>query len=101
MMKPHLTKGKTLYFSHGFGIVFADQTKIIAPKDIDVILAAPKGSGATLRSMFLEGRGLNSSIAVYQNVSGQAKERALAIGVAIGSGYLYETVLFFYFFEVF
>lgn len=65
-MKPHLTKGKTLYFSHGFGLVFNDQTGIVPPKDIDVILAAPKGSGTTLRSFFLEGRGLNASIAVHQ-----------------------------------
>lgn len=90
LMKPFLTKGKTLYFSHGFGIVFQDQTFILPPKDIDVILAAPKGSGTTLRSFFLEGRGLNSSVAVHQDFSGKAKERA--IGVAIGSGYLYETV---------
>ena len=90
-MKKYLTKGKTLYFSHGFGIVYADQTGIVPPKDVDVILAAPKGSGTTVRSLFLEGRGINSSVAVHQNVSGKAKERALALGVAIGSGYLYET----------
>ncbi|KAJ3270946.1 Bifunctional acetohydroxyacid reductoisomerase [Terramyces sp. JEL0728] len=90
-MKPYLKKGKTLYFSHGFGVIFHDQTGIIPPKDIDVILAAPKGSGQTVRSLFLEGRGINSSIAVYQDVSGEAKERAIALGVSIGSGYLYET----------
>ncbi|KAJ3254866.1 Bifunctional acetohydroxyacid reductoisomerase [Boothiomyces macroporosus] len=90
-IKPYLKKGKTLYFSHGFGVIFSDQTGIIPPKDIDVILAAPKGSGQTVRSLFLEGRGINSSIAVYQDVSGEAKERAIALGVAIGSGYLYET----------
>lgn len=93
MMKPLLTKGKTLFFSHGFSIVFHDQTGVIPPKDIDVILAAPKGSGATVRSLFLEGRGINSSIAVFQDVSGNARERALAMGIAIGSGYLYETTL--------
>ena len=92
-MKPYLTKGKTLYFSHGFGVVFNDQTGIVPPKDIDVILAAPKGSGQTVRSLFLEGRGINSSVAVYQDVSGKAKERSRAMGVAIGSGYIYETTL--------
>lgn len=93
-MKPLLTKGKTLYFSHGFGVIFNDQTGIVPPKDIDVILAAPKGSGQTVRSLFLEGRGINSSVAVFQDVSGNAKERALALGVAIGSGYIYETTLY-------
>lgn len=90
-LKPFVTKGKTLYFSHGFGVVFHKQTGIIPPKDVDVILAAPKGSGATVRSLFLEGRGINSSVAIWQNVSGAAQERAFALGVAIGSGYLYET----------
>ena len=94
IMKPYLTKGKTLYFSHGFGVVFNDQTGIVPPKDIDVILAAPKGSGQTVRSLFLEGRGINSSVAVYQDVSGKAKERSRAMGVAIGSGYIYETTLY-------
>lgn len=61
------------------------------PKDIDVILVAPKGSGRTVRSLFREGRGINSSIAVYQDVTGHAKEKAIALGVAVGSGYLYET----------
>jgi len=90
-VKPHLTKGKTLYFSHGFSIVFKDQTGVIPPKDIDVILAAPKGSGTTVRRLFLEGRGINSSVAVYQDFTGNARDRAFALGVAIGSGYLYET----------
>jgi ketol-acid reductoisomerase len=90
-MKKHLTKGKTLYFSHGFSVVFHKQTGVVPPKDIDVILAAPKGSGTTVRSLFLEGRGINSSVAVFQDVTGKAKEKAVAIGVAIGSGYLYET----------
>jgi ketol-acid reductoisomerase len=92
-IKPYVTKGKTLYFSHGFGVVFHKQTGIIPPADVDVILAAPKGSGATVRSLFLEGRGINSSVAIWQDVSGQARERAFALGVAIGSGYLYETTL--------
>jgi ketol-acid reductoisomerase len=92
-IKPFLTKGKTLYFSHGFGVIFHEETGIVPPTDIDVILAAPKGSGQTVRSLFLEGRGINSSVAIYQDVSGNAKERALALGVGIGSGYIYETTL--------
>ncbi|CAI2183677.1 16392_t:CDS:2 [Funneliformis geosporum] len=88
---PHLTKGKTLYFSHGFSIVYKDDTHVVPPKGIDVIMVAPKGSGRTVRSLFLEGRGINSSIAVFQDVSGKAKDKAVALGVAIGSGYLYET----------
>jgi len=90
-LRPHLTKGKTLYFSHGFSIVFKDQTKVDPPKDIDIIMVAPKGSGTTVRSLFLEGKGINSSFAVFQDHSKKAKERAQALGVAVGSGYLYET----------
>ncbi|KAF9087609.1 Bifunctional acetohydroxyacid reductoisomerase [Mortierella sp. AD031] len=90
-IKPFLSKGKTLYFSHGFSVVFADDTGVIPPKDIDVILVAPKGSGTTVRNLFLEGRGINGSVAVYQDVSGKAKERAVALGVGVGTGYLYET----------
>lgn len=90
-LKKLVTKGKTLYFSHGFSIVYKDQTGVVPPKDVDVILAAPKGSGRTVRSLFVEGRGINSSIAVHQDVTGKALERATAMGIAIGSGYLYET----------
>jgi ketol-acid reductoisomerase len=90
-IKPHLTKGKALYFSHGFSIVFKDQTGVIPPPDIDVILCAPKGSGTTVRRHFLEGKGINSSWAVYQDATGKAKDRCLALGIAIGSGYLFET----------
>lgn len=90
-IKPYLTSGKGLYFSHGFGITFNDQTEIIPPKDIDVFLVAPKGSGTSLRRMFLEGRGLNSSYAIYQDATGNAKDRALALGIGVGSGYLFET----------
>ena len=90
-LKPLLTKGKALYFSHGFSIVFKDQTHVIPPPDIDVILVAPKGSGTTVRRLFLEGRGINSSFAVFQDATGRAQDRALALGVAIGSGYLFET----------
>jgi ketol-acid reductoisomerase len=90
-IKPHLTKGKALYFSHGFSIVFSDQTGVVPPKDIDVILCAPKGSGTTVRRLFLEGRGINSSFAIHQDATGRARERCLALGIAIGSGYLFET----------
>ncbi|KAI5851922.1 6-phosphogluconate dehydrogenase [Tricharina praecox] len=89
-IKPQL-KGKTLYFSHGFSPVFKDLTKVEVPSDIDVILVAPKGSGRTVRSLFKAGKGINSSIAVWQDVTGKAQEKAIALGVAVGSGYLYET----------
>lgn len=82
---------QTLYFSHGFSPVFKDLTKVEVPTDIDVILVAPKGSGRTVRSLFKEGRGINSSVAVYQDVTGKAEEKAVALGVAVGSGYLYKT----------
>ncbi|GHT69070.1 ketol-acid reductoisomerase [Bacteroidia bacterium] len=88
---PHLTAGKALYFSHGFGITFKDQTHIVPSKDIDVILVAPKGSGTSLRRLFVAGKGLNSSYAVYQDATGRALERCLALGIGVGSGYLFET----------
>jgi ketol-acid reductoisomerase len=90
-LAPLITKGKTLYFSHGFSVVYKEDTKVIPPTDVDVILVAPKGSGRTVRSLFKEGRGINSSIAVFQDVTGKAKEKAVALGVGIGSGYMYET----------
>jgi ketol-acid reductoisomerase len=90
-IKPALTPGKTLYFSHGFSIVFSKDTGVVPPKDVDVVLVAPKGSGYTLRTLFLEGRGLNSSVAIHQNVSGKAEDRAYALATAVGSGYMYET----------
>ena len=90
-LKPYLTTGKTLYFSHGFAITWNDRTGVVPPADIDVIMVAPKGSGTSLRTMFLEGRGLNSSYAVYQDHSGHATEKVLAFGVGIGSGYLFKT----------
>ena len=90
-MKKHLTKGKALYFSHGFGVTFHDKTGIVPPADVDVVLVAPKGSGTSLRSLFLNGQGLNASYAVFQDATGSAQERALALGIAIGSGYLFET----------
>lgn len=90
-IKPHLTAGKALYFSHGFGITYKERTGIIPPADIDVILVAPKGSGTSLRRMFLEGLGLNSSYAIFQDATGKAYERVIALGIGVGSGYLFET----------
>ncbi len=90
-VKKHLTAGKALYFSHGFGITFNEQTGIIPPNDVDVFLVAPKGSGTSLRRMFLQGRGLNSSYAIFQDATGKAKDRVIALGIAVGSGYLFET----------
>src|SRR5919109_3848351 len=87
-LKPLLTAGKALYFSHGFSIVYSDQTGVVPPRDTDVILVAPKGSGTTVRRLFLEGRGINGSFAVHQDATGRARERCLALGIAIGSGYL-------------
>jgi len=88
---PHLTTGKTLYFSHGFGVTFHEQTGIVPPADVDVVLVAPKGSGTSLRRLFLKGEGINSSIAVYQDFTGKAKQTAIALGIGVGSGYLFET----------
>lgn len=90
-VKRNLTPGKALYFSHGFGITYKERTGIIPPADVDVILIAPKGSGTSLRRMFLEGRGLNSSYAVFQDATGKAKDRVIALGIGVGSGYLFET----------
>lgn len=90
-IKKYLTKGKALYFSHGFGITYKERTGIIPPADVDVILVAPKGSGTSLRRLFLEGRGLNSSFAVFQDATGKARDRSIALGIGIGSGYLFET----------
>jgi ketol-acid reductoisomerase len=91
MVKKCLKKGDALYFSHGFSIVYKDQTGVIPPENVDVILVAPKGSGTNVRRNFLDGSGINSSFAVYQDFTGRAKERTLALGVAIGSGYLFPT----------
>ncbi|MDR0698715.1 MAG: ketol-acid reductoisomerase [Tannerella sp.] len=90
-VKKHLTAGKALYFSHGFAVTYKERTNIIPPADVDVILVAPKGSGTSLRRMFLQGRGLNSSYAIYQDATGRAKERVVALGIGVGSGYLFET----------
>jgi ketol-acid reductoisomerase len=91
VVRQHLTKGKALYFSHGFGITFNDQTGIVPPADVDVILIAPKGSGRSLRTLFLQGKGLNSSYAVFQDATGRARERVFSLGIGVGSGYLFET----------
>jgi ketol-acid reductoisomerase len=91
MVKACLDPGDALCFSHGFSIVYKDQTGILAPDNVDVILVAPKGSGRTVRTNFLDGSGINSSYAIEQDTTGQAKERTLALGIAIGSGYLFPT----------
>jgi len=90
-IKPYLTEGKTLMFSHGFSIVYADVTGVVPPKDIDVVLVAPKGSGLTVRRNFVNGSGINSSFAVYQDYTGNANDIVRALGIAVGSGYLFET----------
>ena len=91
MVSKHLTKGKSLYFSHGFGITYSDLTGIVPNKEIDVMLVAPKGSGTSLRRLFLAGKGLNSSYAIYQDSTGKALEKTIAIGIGIGSAYLFKT----------
>jgi ketol-acid reductoisomerase len=91
VMKACLEEGNALYFSHGFSIVYKEQTGVIPPADIDVILVAPKGAGITVRRNFLAGSGINSSYAVYQDYTGRATERTLAMGIAVGSGYLFPT----------
>jgi ketol-acid reductoisomerase len=90
-VREHLTAGKCLYFSHGFGITFREQTGIVPREGVDVVLVAPKGSGTSLRRLFLAGKGLNASYAIFQDATGRAKERAIALGIGIGSGYLFET----------
>ena len=90
-IKSQLKAGDALYFSHGFAITWHDRTGVVPPADVDVIMVAPKGSGTTVRSLFLEGRGINASFAVEQDYTGRALERTLALGIGIGSGYLFET----------
>lgn len=91
IVKKHLTAGKCLYFSHGFAITYSERTGIVPPADVDVVLVAPKGSGTSLRRLFLQGRGINSSYAIGQDATGKAYDRTIALGVGIGSGYLFET----------
>jgi ketol-acid reductoisomerase len=90
-IRPRLRKGSALYFSHGFAVVYRDQTGVVPPLDVDVILVAPKGSGRSVRANFLNGSGINSSYAVHQDYTGRALERTLALGMAVGSGYLFPT----------
>src|SRR6056297_2649500 len=90
-VKKYLTPGKALYFSHGFGITYKERTGIVPPGDVDVILVAPKGSGTSLRRLFVEGRGLNSSFAIFQDATGNAWNRVVSLGIGVGSGYLFET----------
>lgn len=90
-LKKHLSAGKTIYFSHGFAVTYKEQTGIVPPADVDVILVAPKGSGTSLRRLFVAGKGLNSSFAVHQDASGKAREKVIALGIGVGSGYLFET----------
>jgi ketol-acid reductoisomerase len=91
MVKKNMKPGSALYFSHGFSIVYKDQTSVIPPADVDVILVAPKGSGTSVRRNFLSGAGINSSFAVFQDYTGRASERCIATGIGIGSGYLFPT----------
>ncbi len=90
-IKGCLNAGDALYFSHGFSIVYKDQTGVIPPDDVDVILVAPKGSGTSVRRNFLSGAGINSSFAVAQDATGKARERCIALGIGVGSGYLFPT----------
>ena len=90
-LKPCLKAGDALYFSHGFSVTYKEQTGVVPPDDVDVILVAPKGSGTSVRRNFLAGTGINSSYAVFRDATGRALDRTLAIGIAIGSGYLFPT----------
>lgn len=91
VVKKNLKKGDALYFSHGFSIVFKEQTGVVPSSDVDVVLVAPKGAGRTVRSNYLAGSGINASFAVHQDATGRARERVIALGIAIGSGYLFPT----------
>lgn len=90
-IKTHLKPGDALFFSHGFAVVYSDQTGVVPPEFVDVILVAPKGSGRSVRQNFLDGSGINASFAIEQDYTGRARDRALALGIAIGSGYLFRT----------
>ena len=80
-IEPYLTPNKALVFAHGFAIHFG---QIVPPADIDVFLIAPKGPGHTVRSQYLEGRGVPCLIAIHQDASGHAKDKALAYALGIG-----------------
>ncbi len=90
-LKPYLTEGKTLYFSHGFSITYRELTGVVPPEHVDVIMVAPKGSGLSVRRNFLDGSGINASYAVFQDYTGNARDRVLALGIALGAGYLFPT----------
>jgi len=90
-VRPYLLPGKCLYFSHGFAITFSEDTGVVPPGGVDVVLVAPKGSGTSLRRLFLEGKGLNSSYAIHEDATGRARERVVSLGIGVGSGYLFET----------
>jgi ketol-acid reductoisomerase len=90
-IKTTFKDGDTLYFSHGFSIVYGKLTGVVPPQNIDVILVAPKGSGTSVRRNFVAGSGINSSFAIHQDFTGKAESRVKAIGIAIGSGYLFPT----------
>lgn len=92
-VKAHLNEGDCLYFSHGFAVTYKDRTGIIPPENVDVVLVAPKGSGTSVRRNFLDGSGINSSFAVYQDATGRAEERVKALGIGVGSGYLFPTTM--------
>ncbi len=87
-IKPHMTPGKCLMFSHGFNIHFG---QIVPPQDVDVIMVAPKGPGALVRRMYEEGKGVPALIAIHQNYSGNAP--AIALGYAKGIGATRAVVL--------
>jgi len=91
VIKQNLKPGDALYFSHGFSITYRQKTRVVPPKDVDVIMVAPKGSGLNVRRNFLTGAGINSSYAVHQDATGRAEDRCLAVGIGIGSGYLFQT----------
>ncbi len=91
VIKPHLTAGKALYFSHGFSVTYKDRTGVVPPEAVDVILVGPKGPGAKVRELFLKGEGVNSSFAVHQDATGKAQNRVRALGIAVGSGFLFPT----------
>ena len=91
VVKANLKAGDALYFSHGFSVVYSEQTGVVPPPNVDVIMVAPKGSGTSVRANFLAGSGINSSFAIHQDYTGRAYERTIALGIAVGSGYLFPT----------
>jgi ketol-acid reductoisomerase len=90
-VEENLKEGDALYFSHGFSIVYKEQTGVVPPENVDVIMVAPKGSGTSVRRNFLAGSGINASFAVHQDYTGRAWDRTVALGIAIGAGYLFPT----------